>query len=103
MDDSDTIFLKRFSMVIAVLVAITVVIIVIAVNTTGGVDPNANPSRLTLADKRTLPVGAVRTELSAADLAAVDQACRAHGFFLLSGHGLEKIGTLRNPILVLMT
>ena len=70
MGDSDTIFLKRFSMVIAVLVAITVVIIVIAVNTTGGVDPNANPSRLTLADKRTLPVGAVRTELSAADLAA---------------------------------
>ncbi len=28
---------------------------------------------------------------SVADLAAVDQACRAHGFFLLRGHGLDDV------------
>ena len=77
MGDSDTIFLKRFSMIIAALVGVTILCIVLAVNTPGGADPNANPSRVTLANERTLPVGAVRTEVTEADLAAVAPAAPA--------------------------
>ena len=68
MGDTDDIFLKRFSMVIAVLVAITIIILIIAGNTTPDTDPTANPSRTALANDRTLPVGAVRTEVTQADL-----------------------------------
>lgn len=68
MGDTDDIFLKRFSMVIAVLVAITIIILIIAGNTTPDSDPTANPSRTALANDRTQPVGAVRTEVTEADL-----------------------------------
>ncbi len=61
MGDTDDIFLKRFSMVIAALVGITIIILFIAGNSTPDVDPTANPSRTALANDRTLPVGAVRT------------------------------------------
>jgi cytochrome c5 len=68
MGDTDDIFLKRFSLVIAVLVAITIIILIIAGNTTPDTDPTANPSRTALANDRTQPVGAVRTEVTQADL-----------------------------------
>ena len=70
MGDTDDIFLKRFSLVIAALVAITIIIIIIAANTTPDVDENANPSRVALANDRTSPVGAVRTEVTEEDLVA---------------------------------
>jgi cytochrome c5 len=70
MGDTDDIFLKRFSLVIAALVAITIIIIIIAANTTPDADENANPSRVALANDRTSPVGAVRTEVTEEDLVA---------------------------------
>jgi cytochrome c5 len=74
MGDTDDIFLKRFSLVIAALVAITIIIMIIAVNTTPDRDPNANPSRIALANDRTQPVGTVRTEVTEEDLVAVAAA-----------------------------
>ena len=67
MGDTDDIFLKRFSLVIAALLGITIIILIIAGNTTPDVDPAANPSRTALADDRTQPVGAVRTSLAEAE------------------------------------
>lgn len=66
----DRVFLKRFSMVILVLVIITVAIIVIANLEGPESDEDANPSRVKIADERTRPVGAVRTELPEAPPAA---------------------------------
>ena len=57
MGDTDDIFLKRFSLVIAALVAITIIIMIIAVNTTPDIDPNANPSRVAPAHDRPEPIG----------------------------------------------
>lgn len=67
MGDTDDIFLKRFSMVIAVLVVITIIILVIASGMTPDADPTANPSRTALANDRTQPVGAVRTSAMEAE------------------------------------
>ncbi|MEE4173169.1 MAG: c-type cytochrome [Xanthomonadales bacterium] len=77
MGDTDDIFLKRFSLVIAALVAITIVILIIASNMTPDVDPASNPSRTALANDRTLPVGAVRTAVTEADLAQAVAAAPA--------------------------
>ncbi len=69
MSDTDDIFLKRFSLVIAILVGIAIVCLVIAGRYAVSPDDAVNPSRVTLANDRTLPVGAVRTEITEADLA----------------------------------
>ncbi len=74
MGDTDDIFLKRFSGVIAILVGITIVILIIAGRNVVTPDEAANPSRVALANDRTLPVGAVRTEVTEADLAAAAPA-----------------------------
>lgn len=85
-NQDDKVFLKRFSAIIGGLVLFTILIIVIANTETPEPTGNENPSRLTLADERTRPVGAVRTELPAettpvvqatpipADSAAIDGA-----------------------------
>ena len=65
MGDSDKIFMKRFSGIIVGLVIVTILIIVIAVNTRDGGNEDNNPSRVAMANERTLPVGAVRTEMPA--------------------------------------
>lgn len=70
MSDTDDIFLKRFSMVIAILVLITFGILFIADQTAQTSSLGVNPSRIALANDRTLPVGAVRMELTEADLLA---------------------------------
>lgn len=70
MGDTDDIFLKRFSVVIAVLVGITFVCLFIAGRSVVVSDEDINPSRVALANDRTLPVGAVRTQVTEADLAA---------------------------------
>lgn len=64
MGDTDDIFLKNFSLVIVVLIGITFVILFIAGLSAPEPDPTANPSRIALANDRTLPVGRVRTEAS---------------------------------------
>ena len=64
MSDTDDIFLKRFSMVIAGLVAFTFVILFIADIVAQPPKDDSNPSRVTLTNDRTLPEGGVRTELS---------------------------------------
>lgn len=61
----DTVFLKRFSGIIAGLVIVSVVLIVIANFGDSPPEPGSNPSQVTLANERTRPVGAVRTELPA--------------------------------------
>lgn len=70
MGDTDDIFLKRFSMVILLLVGITIVILFLAGTLSNVEVDDANPSRVALANDRTLPVGAVRTEMVEADLVA---------------------------------
>jgi len=75
MGDSDDIFLKRFSAIIAALVGITFVILFIAGQSVIETDDKElNPSRVALADDRTKPVGAVRTSVSEADMAAAEPA-----------------------------
>lgn len=74
MGDTDDIFLKRFSMVIAVLVGITIAILIIASSMSYEETDDTNPSRVALANDRTLPVGAVRTVVTEADLAAAAPA-----------------------------
>ncbi|KAA9131360.1 cytochrome c5 family protein [Marinihelvus fidelis] len=59
----DKVFLKRFSIIILILVGITFAIIFMATRHGPEVDPADNPSRMALAVERTAPVGAVRTEL----------------------------------------
>lgn len=59
----DKVFMKRFSIVILILVAITVGIIIVAQVEGPEYDASENPSRMALAEQRTAPVGAVRTEL----------------------------------------
>lgn len=68
MSDTDDIFLKRFSMIILALVVITIACLVIADQASKSYVASVNPSRVTLANDRTLPVGAVRTELTEEDL-----------------------------------
>ncbi len=70
MSDTDDIFLKRFSLVIAILVGIAIVCAVIAGYSTPPRPDDLNPSRVALTNDRTLPVGAVRTEVTEADIAA---------------------------------
>jgi cytochrome c5 len=70
MSDTDDIFLKRFSMVIAILVLITFGILFIADQTATAPAPGVNPSRIALANDRTLPEAAVRTVLTEEDLVA---------------------------------
>ncbi len=77
MGDTDDIFLKRFSMVIAILVGITIAIIIIASNMAYVETDDNNPSRVALANDRTMPVGAVRTVVTEADLAAAVPAAPA--------------------------
>ena len=68
----DKLFMKRFSAVIGVMVAITVVIMIIAVSHEPAEDPTRNPSKLALAAERVAPMGAVRTEMpSGEELAQV--------------------------------
>ena len=59
----DKIFMKRFSVVIGILVAITVVIMILASTYQRESDPAENPSKQALVADRIAPVGAVRTEL----------------------------------------
>ena len=63
----DKLFMKRFSLVIGILVAITVVIMILASTYQKEPDPSENPSKLALAADRVAPVGAVRTEMPAAE------------------------------------
>lgn len=72
MSDTDDIFLKRFSMIIGILVAITFGILIIADQASYEPSYGVNPSRAALANDRTLPVGAVRTELTAEDLVVAE-------------------------------
>lgn len=67
----DKLFMKRFSAVIGVMVAITIAIIFIAVSHKPVEDPTSNPSKLALTAKRVAPVGAVRTEMPGAEEVAV--------------------------------
>ena len=59
----DKLFMKRFSWVIGILVAITILIIIIASTHERAPDSSENPSKLALAAERIAPVGAVRTEM----------------------------------------
>ena len=59
----DKLFMKRFSVVIGILVAITIVIMILASSYENEPDPTKNPSKLALTAERVAPVGAVRTEL----------------------------------------
>lgn len=70
MGDSDKVFMKRFSGIIAGLVIVTILIIVIAVNSDDNTGEDSNPSRVAMANERTKPVGAVRTELLAVETVA---------------------------------
>lgn len=56
----DRVFIRRFSGIILGLVAVTVVIIVLAVSLKGDPDPSANPSQKRFADERIAPVADVR-------------------------------------------
>ncbi len=62
-EHDDKVFIRRFSAVILGLVAITVVIIIIANFYKGTPGLQDNPSRIAMANERTAPVAAVRTEL----------------------------------------
>lgn len=64
-NQDDKAFLRRFSGIIGGLVVFTIIIIVIANTETPPPTDDENPSRITMADERTRPVGAVRTELPA--------------------------------------
>lgn len=70
----DKVFIRRFSRVILGLVSITVVIIIIANFYQATPGPQDNPSRIAIANERTAPVGAVRTELPGEMLTSVSPA-----------------------------
>lgn len=74
MSDTDDIFLKRFSMIIVILMLITIGILVIADFTSQVPMANNNPSRVTLANDRLMREGAVRTELAETDVLAAAPA-----------------------------
>lgn len=61
MGDTDDIFLKRFSIVIAILVGITITILILADRLSDIDTGDNNPSRIALANDRTMPIGSVRT------------------------------------------
>jgi cytochrome c5 len=65
MSSDDKVFMKRFSGIIVGLVIVTILIIVIANFSDPGPTEDTNPSRVAMANERTLPVGDVRTELPA--------------------------------------
>jgi len=73
-NQDDKAFLKRFSAVIGGLVLFTIINIVIANTETPPLAEDENPSRITMADERTQPVGDVRTELPEGTAATVTQA-----------------------------
>jgi cytochrome c5 len=62
-NQDDKVFMKRFSSIIGGLVLFTILIIVIANTEAPAPEEDENPSRISLADERTRPVGAVRTEV----------------------------------------
>jgi len=70
--------MKRFGGIIVGLVIVAVLLIVIASFSEPSPEDDSNPSRTALADQRTTPVGAVRTEL-AAEPAATEPATAAAG------------------------
>jgi cytochrome c5 len=57
----DRAFIRRFSGIILGLVAVTVIIIVLALNLRDEIDPGANPSQQRFTEERIAPVAAVRT------------------------------------------
>ena len=61
----DKLFMKRFSAVIGIMVAITIIIMIIALSHEPAEDPTRNPSKIALAAERVAPIGAVRTEMPA--------------------------------------
>ncbi len=65
MSNEDKIFMKRFSGIIVGLVIVTILIIVIANFSQPEPGEDTNPSRVAMANERTAPVGAVRTEMPA--------------------------------------
>ena len=69
-EHDDSIFIKRFSGIIAGLVIVTILIIVISVATDSS-EPGANPSREILAAERVAPVAGVRTQLPESEAAPV--------------------------------
>ncbi len=66
MSDTDDIFLKRFSLVIGILILITIGILIIADQASDIPTDDLNPSRVTLANDRTMPESAVRLEMAEA-------------------------------------
>jgi cytochrome c5 len=76
-EHDDKLFMKRFSGIIVGLVIVTILIIVIATFYEKAPDPEDNPSRLVMAEQRVAPVGAVRTELPAAEEVAGEPAMAA--------------------------
>ena len=77
MGDTDDIFLKRFSIVIAILVGITIAILILADQLSSVPTDDSNPSRVALANDRTQPIGAVRTVVTEADMVAAAPAAPA--------------------------
>ncbi len=69
-EHDDSIFIRRFSGIIAGLVIVTILIIIISVGTDSP-EPGANPSREILAAERVAPVAGVRTELAEPEAAPV--------------------------------
>lgn len=63
----DKAFMKRFGAVIAALVGVTIVIMIIASTYEAPSSPADNPSRYEAVSERIQPVGAVRTEMPAAE------------------------------------
>jgi cytochrome c5 len=57
----DRAFIRRFSGIILGLVAVTVIIIVLALSLRDEIDPGANPSQQRFTEERIAPVAAVRT------------------------------------------
>lgn len=91
MSDTDDIFLKRFSTIIAILVVITIGILFIADHAAEVPMSSANPSRVALANDRTLPVGAVRTELTEEDAMVaetIDMAGEPDTVLVVDGAGV---------------
>ena len=65
MSSDDKAFMRTFSGIIVGLVIVTILIIVIALNSDSGPVEDNNPSRVAMADERTAPMGEVRTEMPA--------------------------------------
>lgn len=72
MSDTDDIFLKRFSMIIMLLILITFGILILADRASKVAMPGVNPSRVALTNDRTMPESRVRTQLAEAGSTAIE-------------------------------